>query len=137
MRPAGFNVVRGFSLAMQRCDLSDGGGDMAECFFHMGRPAVTRCKQCGKPLCSDCRLVTEDGLFCSDRCAQMAHVFTVKSRDLEEKRSARRSGAPAGLIKLIKFIIFLVILFLVYKFGKQLIDRGFFEKLLQTIRKTG
>ena len=43
---------------------------MAECFFHMGRPAVTRCKQCGKPLCSDCRLVTENGLFCSDKCAQ-------------------------------------------------------------------
>ncbi len=106
---------------------------MAECFFHMGRPAVTRCKQCGKPLCSDCRLVTEDGLFCSDRCAQMAHVFTVKSRDLEEKRSARRSGVPAGLIK---FIIFLIIIFVLYKLGRRFIPAGFLENLLQNIKKS-
>ena len=107
---------------------------MAECFFHMGRPAVTRCKQCGKPLCSDCRLVTEDGLFCSDKCAQTAGVFVKRSQDLEEKRSGRRKGIPAGLIK---FIIFLIIIAVVYKLGKYLIGQGFLEKLLQTIKKTG
>ena len=107
---------------------------MSECFFHTGRPAVTRCKQCGKPLCSDCRLVTEDGLFCSDRCAQTAGVFVKRSHDLEEKRSRRCKGIPA---RLIKFIIFLIIVAVVYKFGKQLIAQGFLEKLLQTIKKSG
>jgi len=105
---------------------------MAECFFHTGRPAVTRCKQCGKPLCSDCRLVTENGLFCSDRCAQTAGVFVKRLQDLEEKRSTRRKGIPAGLIK---FIIFLIVVAVLYKLGQQLIARGFFEKLLQTIKK--
>ena len=105
---------------------------MAECFFHMGRPAVTRCKQCGKSLCSDCRLVTEDGLFCSDKCAQTAGVFVKRSQNLEEKRSARCKGVPAGLIR---FIIFLIIIVVVYKLGRQLITQGFFEKLLQMIKK--
>ncbi|MCX5642384.1 MAG: hypothetical protein NTY10_04035 [Candidatus Omnitrophica bacterium] len=103
-----------------------------ECFFHTGRPAVTRCKQCGKPLCSDCRLVTEDGLFCGDKCAQTAGVFVRRSHDLEEKRARRRRGIPAGLIR---FIIFLIIIAVVYKLGRQLIDRGFLEKLLQMIKK--
>ena len=106
---------------------------MAECFFHTGRPAVTRCKQCGKALCSDCRLVTEDGLFCSDKCAQTASVFVKRSRDLEKKRSARRKRVPAGLIK---FIIFLIIIVVFYKLGKQLIAQGFFEKLFETIKKS-
>ncbi|MFA5393382.1 MAG: B-box zinc finger protein [Candidatus Ratteibacteria bacterium] len=107
---------------------------MAECFFHMGRPAVTRCKQCGKPLCSDCRLVTEDGLFCGDKCAQTASVFAKRSQNLEEKRSARRKGVPAGLIR---FIIFVIVVVVVYNLGKQLIAQGFVEKLLQTIKRTG
>ncbi|MFH2067940.1 MAG: hypothetical protein ABII89_00535 [Candidatus Omnitrophota bacterium] len=107
---------------------------MAECFFHAGRPAVTRCKQCGKPLCSGCRLVTEDGLFCSDRCAQTGHVFVKRSRDLEEKRPARRKGVPAGLIK---FIIFLIAAVVLYKLVRQLIAQGFLEKLLQAIKKSG
>ena len=107
-------------------------GGAGECFFHMGRPAVTRCKQCGKPLCSDCRLVTEDGLFCGDKCAQTAHVFVKRSQDLEEKRLVRRKGIPAGLIR---FIVFLIIVVVVYKLGRQLIARGFLEKLLQTIKK--
>ena len=109
-------------------------GGAGECFFHAGRPAVTRCKQCGKPLCSDCRLVTEDGLFCGDKCAQTASVFVKRSQALEEKRSGQRKGVPAGLIR---FIIFLIIIVVIYKLGKQLIGQGFLEKLLQTIKKPG
>ncbi|MBU2495072.1 MAG: B-box zinc finger protein [Candidatus Omnitrophota bacterium] len=107
-------------------------GGEGECFFHTGRPAVTRCKQCGKPLCSDCRLVTEDGLFCSDKCAQTTGVFVKRSQNLEKKRSGRRKGVPAGLIR---FIVFLIIIVVIYKLGRQLIAQGFFEKLLQTIKK--
>ena len=101
---------------------------MAECFFHTGRPAVTRCKQCGKPLCSECRLVTEDGLFCGENCAQAGHVFVKKSRALEDKRPPRRKRIPGP----VKFIIFLIILFIIYK---QLVARGVLEELLQTIKK--
>lgn len=107
-------------------------GGEGECFFHVGRPAVARCKQCGKQLCSDCRVISEDGLFCSNKCAQMASVFVKRSQALEEQRSTRRKGIPAGLIK---FIIFLIVIAVVYKLGKHLIDQGFFEKLLQTIKK--
>ncbi|MCM8829877.1 MAG: B-box zinc finger protein [Candidatus Omnitrophica bacterium] len=82
---------------------------MAECFFHTGRPAVARCKQCGRPLCSECRIIKEDGIFCSLECAERFAVFARRAEALEAKRS--KGNGIAGLIK---FIIFIVILFAIY-----------------------
>ncbi|HOL21771.1 MAG TPA: B-box zinc finger protein [bacterium] len=82
---------------------------MSECFFHTGRPAVARCKQCGRPLCTECRIIKPDGIFCSVECAERFSVFARRAEELEAKRS--KSSGVAGLIK---FIIFLVILFVIY-----------------------
>jgi len=82
---------------------------MAECFFHTGRPAVTRCKQCGRPLCSECRIITEEGIFCSKECAERFSVFAKRAEEIEAKRSRNN-----GLSGLMKFIIFLVVLFVIY-----------------------
>lgn len=82
---------------------------MAECFFHTGRPAVTRCKQCGRPLCSECRIINTDGIFCSAECAERFSVFARRAEELEAKRSKSRSVPGA-----IKFIIFLIILLVIY-----------------------
>ncbi|MCM8762585.1 MAG: hypothetical protein NC905_02845 [Candidatus Omnitrophica bacterium] len=82
---------------------------MAECFFHTGRPAVARCKQCGRPLCSECRIIKEDGIFCSLECAERFSVFAKRAEELEAKRN--KESGTSGLIK---FIIFLVILFAIY-----------------------
>ena len=82
---------------------------MAECFFHTGRPAVTRCKQCGRPLCSECRIIKPEGIFCSAECAERFSVFAKRAEELEAKRSKNN-----GLAGLVKFIIFLVVLFILY-----------------------
>lgn len=82
---------------------------MAECFFHTGRPAVTRCKQCGRPLCGECRIIKGEGIFCSAECAERFSVFARRAEELETKRSKN-----IGIAGLIKFIIFLVILFAIY-----------------------
>ncbi len=89
---------------------------MADCFFHTGRPAVTRCKQCGRPLCSQCRKVTDEGIFCSDECAKTGKIHAERMKQLEEKSASYRASRWTGISKLIRLIVFLVILFVIYKF---------------------
>lgn len=108
------------------------GGGAGDCFFHTGRPSVTRCKQCGRPLCSDCRLITEHGVFCGNKCANAAAVFTERAENLEVRRAVRRRGVPAGLIK---FIIFIIVIVVLYKIGKHFIAQGYLEQIMQNINK--
>lgn len=89
---------------------------MADCFFHTGRPAVTRCKQCGRPLCSECRKITSEGIFCSDRCAEAAKVYSERLQQIEQQRASYRGSTRNTIGKIIKIIIALVIIYIVYKF---------------------
>jgi len=89
---------------------------MADCFFHTGRPAVTRCKQCGRPLCSECRRITSEGIFCSDKCAETAKVHSERLRQIEQQRASYRGSIQNIISRIIKIIIFLVILYIVYRF---------------------
>jgi recombinational DNA repair protein (RecF pathway) len=89
---------------------------MADCFFHTGRPAVTRCKQCGKPLCSACRKITSEGIFCSNECAEAAKIYAERMRQIEQQRASYRGSKWTGIAKLIKIIVFLGILYAIYKF---------------------
>lgn len=88
---------------------------MADCFFHTGRPAVARCSQCGRPLCSFCRKVTELGIFCSDECAQTGKIHAERLKKIEEQRASYYGSKWSGFAKIIKLIVFLAILFAIYK----------------------
>jgi hypothetical protein len=91
---------------------------MADCFFHTGRPAVTRCKQCGKPLCGDCRQVKDDGVFCGDKCADTFKVFAKRAGEIEGMK-----GGNGAAMKIVRVIIVLVVLFILYKVGASLLKR--------------
>ncbi|HPP12763.1 MAG TPA: hypothetical protein PKW42_08535, partial [bacterium] len=80
-----------------------------------GRPAVARCKQCGRGLCSQCRIVTEQGIFCSDKCAQTFAVFVQRLKEAEERQAAgRRSSRWEQWVFVL--ILLAVVFFLVKKF---------------------
>jgi hypothetical protein len=87
---------------------------MTDCFFHTGRPAVARCKQCGKPLCSECRIIKPEGIFCSEKCYEAYKVFADRAEEIEAKRSK-----SSGIKSLVKLIIFLVVLYLIYILVKR------------------
>ncbi|MGB9642233.1 MAG: hypothetical protein ACP5JO_08405 [Candidatus Ratteibacteria bacterium] len=89
---------------------------MPDCFFHTGRPAVTRCKQCGRPLCSFCRKITEDGIFCSDECAKTAKLYAERMKKIEEQKASYNASRWTGIAKFIKIIVVLAILFAIYKY---------------------
>lgn len=89
---------------------------MADCFYHTGRPSVTRCKQCGRPLCSECRIVKSEGIFCGEKCADSFKVFAQRTEENEAK-----CGRSSGINSLVKVIIFLAVLFCIYILVKKFI----------------
>lgn len=89
---------------------------MADCFYHTGRPSVARCRQCGRPLCTECRIVKPEGIFCSQKCADSFKVFANRAEEIEAKRDK-----GSGINSLVKFIIFLVVLFIIYLIVKRFI----------------
>ena len=83
---------------------------MADCFFHTGRPSVTRCKQCSKPLCAECRHITENGIFCSDECARSGEVFKERVENMDN-RVLHRKGIPW----IVKLVIAAVVIYGLYR----------------------
>lgn len=51
---------------------------MDYCKFHSNKVAHVRCKTCFIPLCDDCKVVTDIGVFCSEDCYHKAKEFQAK-----------------------------------------------------------
>ena len=51
---------------------------MATCANHPIKMATARCKTCNKPLCNECRRVTDTGIYCSEDCESKAVHFAAK-----------------------------------------------------------
>jgi len=95
-------------------------GSESYCVNHQDRPATTRCKTCSKPVCRDCVVRTNEGMFCSDVCAEQAKRFSDKLQLSEEvsaaskpRRSARRRKRLLKKIG-IYAVIFIVIILVLY-----------------------
>ena len=53
---------------------------MDYCKFHPNKVAHVRCKSCHIPLCDDCKMVTDIGIFCSEDCYQKVKDFMERVR---------------------------------------------------------
>lgn len=80
---------------------------MDKCKFHPDRFAHVRCKTCFIPLCDDCKIVTNIGVFCSEICHDRAKAFQDKTMALAEKKPKRR-GSPLKMLLRIIIIIILI-----------------------------
>jgi hypothetical protein len=65
-------------------------GSESGCINHPGVEAVIRCKQCGRPACSVCRVKGPTGDFCSDACKDKHQAFVARAQQLESGRKVRR-----------------------------------------------
>jgi hypothetical protein len=84
------------------------GGLTSTCLNHPGIEAVGRCKQCGKPYCSACKIAGPTGLFCSDACKQKHEAFVQRAQQLESRKAPL--NILAKIRKLIGKILVLLIL---------------------------
>ncbi len=82
----------------------------AKCKNHPLKQAVTRCKRCNKPLCADCIMQTEIGVFCSDECYQATTEFMQKVSGEAPKRKVSLFQKK-GFKQLIILVILLVVLY--------------------------
>jgi hypothetical protein len=73
------------------------------CLTHKDRAAATMCRQCHKPVCAACTLVTSQGSFCSTECSLLFKSF----------QAQWKSGAaarPGGLLKTAVGLLFVGVL---------------------------
>lgn len=89
---------------------------MDYCKFHPNKVARVRCKTCFVPLCDDCRVNTEIGVFCSEECFQKAKEFQDRVRP-----DSPRVKHPSFLRLVIK-IVAVVVLLLAIALGLDYLD---------------
>ena len=61
-------------------------GLSSTCTVHSGFEAIARCKQCGKPFCSQCQIKGPTGLFCCSDCKDSHEAFTARAQQLDTMR---------------------------------------------------
>lgn len=88
-------------------------GSPSGCTNHPAFEAVGRCKQCGKPFCSTCKIPGPTGNFCSDVCKAMHEQFTERAQKLDMMAKGTARSVRAKFWHLGKKIIFFGAIFLV------------------------
>lgn len=84
---------------------------METCINHPLKQATARCKACHRPLCDECKIVTEDGVFCSDECHERQVQFTERAASLPKPKRSFLGGF-AGFVK--KLVILIILLLVAY-----------------------
>ena len=102
-----------------------------KCFLHTSRDALIRCKQCGKPLCHECRKTTDMGAFCSQECYEKTKGFTERAAAHSKKRTSY--WAISSLIrKLVELIIVIGVLWGLWKFGPEPVSSAL-DSIINTV----
>lgn len=97
-----------------------------KCFLHTARDAMIRCKQCGKPLCHECRKTTDIGVFCSDECYAKTKNFTTRAAEYDKSKS--NYWKIKALVK--RLVILVILLGVIW----WLWDNGYMDQLIQYIK---
>lgn len=79
---------------------------LSGCINHPGVEAVTRCKQCSRPVCGACIESGPTGHFCSTTCRDKHQAFYLRAQQLDGKG---RGSTGLKLRKLIAWLITAVV----------------------------
>lgn len=82
------------------------------CLNHPGRPAAYRCTVCFKPVCADCAIQGDDGVFCSPSC--VSNFERTKGSVDAWHQQRRRDQARRRRNRLIKLIILIALAAVAY-----------------------
>ena len=55
---------------------------MEKCKNHPVRIANVRCRRCHMPICQECRMQVDDGVFCSEECIEQFREFQQRVQTL-------------------------------------------------------
>jgi len=80
------------------------------CINHPGVEAITRCKQCSRPVCGACVETSPLGSFCSTVCRDKFHAFVQRAQSLETNvRSTWLQSLKMAAVRLLLIVFLLVI----------------------------
>ncbi len=55
------------------------------CINHPNIDAAARCKQCGKPVCNNCKVTGPQGYYCSEECKERHQAFTERVEQMDKR----------------------------------------------------
>lgn len=87
-------------------------GTDSGCINHPGVEAIIRCKQCGRPACSTCRVKGPTGEFCSEECKEKHQSFVQRAQQVDAMKKAKR-GFPFGRLIRKAIVIAVLLIFAV------------------------
>ena len=102
---------------------------VVHCDRHPHRTAVSSCnlQSCSKPICADCKTVTEDGTFCSVECASIYHSLFA-----HEGKRKRVSVPEVVLPTVYKLIALICVVFVVLLVISVFYPLPFFSRVVRT-----
>jgi type II secretory pathway component PulF len=84
----------------------------SECLNHPGIPATKRCISCLKPLCGNCTQLYPEGVFCGERCHELAAVSAEKAAVIAADEKALKERQQKALAyKTIFWVILTAVVF--------------------------
>ncbi len=87
------------------------GAKTIGCINHPGVDAVGRCRQCSKPVCKQCGIVSTNDLYCSEACREKYEQYMHRAQSRESEKEYKPGFFPQ-LRQLLGIVItFAVILF--------------------------
>jgi hypothetical protein len=81
---------------------------MDKCKFHSDSFAHVRCKTCHIPLCDECKIPTDIGIYCSEECHQKGIEFANRVMPSSLDSSSFSFGKLIGGILIIAVLIALI-----------------------------
>jgi hypothetical protein len=101
---------------------------MRTCVNHPIKEATAQCKACHKPLCDECKKITDTGIFCSDDCYE-------RFKDFSKRAEALPMPKRNPFARLLNFLKKLAILIVILLIGYGLVNviygspEGFFGSI--------
>ncbi len=108
---------------------------METCVNHPERLATARCTRCFKPLCDECQVVTDMGVFCSQQCYELYKQFNERAAEIPKPKKGFLRTFLSPIKKIFILIGAVVILYFVITltFGSPEEFFGQIRKLINII----
>lgn len=78
------------------------------CANHPDKPGTAECRQCRKPVCASCAVVTPQGSWCSAECGVVHRALSAKPKEDPLLRKAGWAGKIIAVFSLLLVVLLAV-----------------------------
>ena len=79
-----------------------------KCFNHPAKEAVAICKACGRAVCPECQIESENGIACRQSCAKtLSEKYALHAKQIDHFKNIRRMNFLGSLFSIGMGILFI------------------------------